>query len=342
MSFLNKTGLARLWANILALVNSKVDKVEGKSLSTNDFTDDHKSKLESALTLGDVATITIPEIDAICILPMDPGLYQNEVLTMSWDELLNNGYFLMAPWDSPAEDCLYANESTKTLVGKLVISDDVRTVGERSFQNCTGLTEVVMPNSIVDAQGYVFQNCTSLTKVVLSNNSECNDIANYMFSGCTSLNDIKIPNCVTTIRHRAFEGCTNLITITIPNNGVNIEANAFSGSGLRSIVIPGNCAWTLESQACFAQCKALTTVIIEDGATLIPQWMFYECSALNNVTIPASVTNIGVVAFGACTSLSSITFNGTMAQWNAIQKDYAFEEGTPLAQIICSDGTITL
>ncbi len=46
MSFLNKTGLARLWANILALVNSKVDKVEGKDLSTNDFTDTYKDKLD--------------------------------------------------------------------------------------------------------------------------------------------------------------------------------------------------------------------------------------------------------------------------------------------------------
>lgn len=46
MSFLNKTGLARLWANILALVNSKVDKVEGKGLSTNDFTNTYKDKLD--------------------------------------------------------------------------------------------------------------------------------------------------------------------------------------------------------------------------------------------------------------------------------------------------------
>lgn len=46
MSFLDKTGLARLWANILALVNSKVNKVEGKGLSTNDFTDIYKGKLD--------------------------------------------------------------------------------------------------------------------------------------------------------------------------------------------------------------------------------------------------------------------------------------------------------
>lgn len=46
MAFLDKTGLARLWANITTLINTKVDKVEGKELSTNDFTDAYKEKLE--------------------------------------------------------------------------------------------------------------------------------------------------------------------------------------------------------------------------------------------------------------------------------------------------------
>ena len=37
---LNKTGLARLWQHIVARLGTKVDKVEGKGLSTNDFARD--------------------------------------------------------------------------------------------------------------------------------------------------------------------------------------------------------------------------------------------------------------------------------------------------------------
>ena len=45
MSFLNKAGLEHLWSNILLKLNSKVDKVEGKGLSTNDYTAADKEKL---------------------------------------------------------------------------------------------------------------------------------------------------------------------------------------------------------------------------------------------------------------------------------------------------------
>ena len=47
MSFLSINGLKRLWANIRLHLDSKVDKVEGKQLSSNDFTDDYKNKVDS-------------------------------------------------------------------------------------------------------------------------------------------------------------------------------------------------------------------------------------------------------------------------------------------------------
>ena len=45
MAFLNKEGLEHLWAQILLKLNGKVDAVEGKGLSTNDFTNEEKEKL---------------------------------------------------------------------------------------------------------------------------------------------------------------------------------------------------------------------------------------------------------------------------------------------------------
>lgn len=45
MAFLNNIGLERLWEKITAKLNTKVDKVDGKGLSTNDFTTSEKDKL---------------------------------------------------------------------------------------------------------------------------------------------------------------------------------------------------------------------------------------------------------------------------------------------------------
>lgn len=44
-SYLDKAGLALVWEKIKGLVSGKVDKVDGKGLSTNDYTSDEKTKL---------------------------------------------------------------------------------------------------------------------------------------------------------------------------------------------------------------------------------------------------------------------------------------------------------
>lgn len=64
--FLDMTGLTYFWGKIKAYVTTaiagKVDVVEGKGLSTNDFTDADKTKLDN---LGDMTAITNTEIDTI-------------------------------------------------------------------------------------------------------------------------------------------------------------------------------------------------------------------------------------------------------------------------------------
>ena len=45
--FLDMDGLAYLWNQFKGMLSGKVDKVEGKSLSTNDYTTEEKNKLKS-------------------------------------------------------------------------------------------------------------------------------------------------------------------------------------------------------------------------------------------------------------------------------------------------------
>jgi len=44
-NYLDKTGLALVWEKIKNMLSGKVDKVDGKGLSTNDYTSDEKTKL---------------------------------------------------------------------------------------------------------------------------------------------------------------------------------------------------------------------------------------------------------------------------------------------------------
>ena len=56
--FLDENGLLYLWGKIKTMVGGKVDKVEGKGLSTNDFTAAEKTKLEG------LANYTLPPASA--------------------------------------------------------------------------------------------------------------------------------------------------------------------------------------------------------------------------------------------------------------------------------------
>lgn len=66
MKFLSLDGLTYFWQKVKAYIATaiagKVDTVEGKGLSTNDFTDADKTKLDN---LGDMTAITNTEIDTI-------------------------------------------------------------------------------------------------------------------------------------------------------------------------------------------------------------------------------------------------------------------------------------
>jgi hypothetical protein len=46
-SFLDDAGLVHLWQNIMARLSNKLDKVPGKVLSSNDFTDEYKTILDN-------------------------------------------------------------------------------------------------------------------------------------------------------------------------------------------------------------------------------------------------------------------------------------------------------
>ena len=57
MAFLNNAGLERVWEKITAKLNTKVDKIDGKGLSTNDYTTAEKNKLAGIATGATKVTV---------------------------------------------------------------------------------------------------------------------------------------------------------------------------------------------------------------------------------------------------------------------------------------------
>lgn len=122
---------------------------------------------------------------------------------------------------------------------------------------------------------------------------------------------------VTSIDNRAFEYCTKVTDIQLPNTIVLIGEYAFSG------------------------CIGLNKITLPSGVTQISKGAFSTCSALKIVYIGNNVTKIDEAAFSGCTSLNTIIYEGTVGEWQAVQKgtNWNFNTGNYIIQ--CSDGTIT-
>lgn len=121
-------------------------------------------------------------------------------------------------------------------LSSVTFNDELKYLGANSFYGCTSLTDVELPNSVIELGMAAFNGCTSLSSVTLS--SGLTEIEEHTFEGCSSLTDLEIPSSVTAIRGAAFNGCSSLSALTL-NEGLESMANCISGCfALKSVVFP--------------------------------------------------------------------------------------------------------
>ena len=94
-----------------------------------------------------------------------------------------------------------------------------------SFERCSGLTSVTIPNSVTSIGSSAFSGCIGLTSVTIPNS--VTSIGDYVFYNCIGLTSVTIPNSVDSIGHGAFWGCSSLTSVTIPNSVISIGDDAF-------------------------------------------------------------------------------------------------------------------
>ena len=96
-----------------------------------------------------------------------------------------------------------------------------------AFTNCTLLTSIQIPISVIEIECAAFYNCTSLNSVIFEEGAHINTIGGggiYPYYG-------------ESYGGGAFSKCISLQSIDIPQSITKLEAFAFSESGLKSIYI---------------------------------------------------------------------------------------------------------
>ena len=182
-------------------------------------------------------------------------------------------------------------ECDKNASGNIIIPDEVVSIGDYAFWNCSSLTSIHIPSSVTSIGDRAFWGCSSLTSVTVSpdnhvydSRDNCNaiieSVSNKLIAGCKTT---IIPDSVTEIGAGAFGRCEYLEAIAIPSSVITIGNSAFYG------------------------CSSLTSVIIPEGVREIGKQAFHYCLALRTVMIPSSVIRIGYAALSKTPSLVSLT-----------------------------------
>jgi hypothetical protein len=111
----------------------------------------------------------------------------------------------------------------------VTIPDSVISIGEEAFDDCTGLTNVMIGNSVTSIGEAAF-GLTSLTSVTIP--GSVTSIGYGAFSGCSSLANATIDNGVTSIGEFAFEGDDSLTSVYFTGNAPTPtnDSTVFSGS----------------------------------------------------------------------------------------------------------------
>ena len=195
----------------------------------------------------------------------------------------------------------------------IVIPDSVTTIGKGAFDNCEGLKSVKIPSRLYkyctrpyfwnsDAPIIYSYYCT------LTSNNSSGALSSYDVFDQMSVGDdfsstiiVSFDTNVVSIGANAFYGNNNIDTIVIPDNIISIGDNAFKNcSNLNSLICTDN----------------------NSELVYIGMNSFNGCSKLSHVILPSSLLNIGVGAFLGCSQLYNIYLSNLF--------DYAYFKKTNL------------
>lgn len=260
------------------------------------------------------------------------------LVTVNLDDLPNLTYI----GNKAFQDC--------TRLTGIVHLPSLTTLGHMSFQN-TKITSVTSLGSITNIYGTAsngtFQGCTALTSVVLP--ETLTYIGATTFYGCTALTSINFPASLIRIEYQAlrntkittldltgssemqlnndsFRGTTTLTTVKLPKNTVFSGGFQFAEQGGQTyaaataelldfdIDLSDSTITTLD--ACTFYRSKIVRFVAPSGLTTVAaansnRGVFEGSSYLLEVDLPSTLTSIGNRAFRDCTHLTTLTCRAT-------------------------------
>ena len=281
--------------NNVVIIPNKVNNIEIKEIGEELFLKNtYIEKLvipETVTTLGykmcygctKLKEVTLP--DNITVIPdyafekctlLEKINIPQSLVQIRNDAFAESGIKEFVAPDSFKEIWGYAFKDCKNL--EKVDLNKTTSIGDMSFENCTKLSSIVLPNTLVELGTYVFSGCTLLNNIKMPSNPI--EITNTFIYGSGYYNDtnnwengiLYVDNYLITTNNDLL----NQQSINVKEGTIVIAINAFTNNG-----------------------KNLKSIVLPEGLKIIGSSAFSSLYSLSQINIPSSVISVGNNAFGA-------------------------------------------
>lgn len=255
----------------------------------------------------------------------------------------------------------YAFFNCKSLKNINISDTKITKIGDYAFQDCTNITSVDFPDSLVSIGKKAYMNC-GLTNLYIPDS--VTEIGYFAFADCSELSEARISNSIKyshygdadkggeyQIGQGTFAGCKELKTLTTPyidfrwNNAADSmislwyksegRPTAVSECNLQTLIISKTDQTEIPIKFCDGFGK-LETIIIPDNTSKINNYAFNNCTKLKSIDglSESKITYIGSYAFNNCISLTDIVLPDTLETIDDHIFDTESDKGVPALKTI--------
>ncbi len=244
----------------------------------------------------------------------DGILYLDEYLLRALPDAVSGNLVIESTVSVIAGD---AFNSCTSLLG-IEIPGSVRSIGESAFMHCNDIETIVLSEGLEYIGTHAFYGCSGFNVLTLPDS--LSEIGNYAFAECTGIMALGFGNGIKKIGEGAFLRCTSITSVTLPAAVEFIADSAFHGCAeLGAILVDeGNEAYCNDEYGVLytkdmsvllkAPAKLEGSYAIKSDCVRISADAFAECTALTQIVLADSIEVIGQCAFYCCTALEKISF----------------------------------